>query len=198
MSAVNADPGRQVPDVTAAPAPRLEGHRSLAPFRGWRTGHPLQRLAASPVNDRAVVDLLAQEHGPVHGCKLPRRTRFVIASPASPTHGPPSERAYTGGMRAAQLARLVPDCAVLFSRLARDRRVARRHKLVLLGAGAYLAMPFDLVPDFIPVAGQLDDVIIVALVLRHFVGAGGEPLMRELWPGPERSLGLVLRLAHRL
>ena len=44
----------------------------------------------------------------------------------------------------------------------------------------------------------LDDVIIVARVLRHFVGAWGEPLMRELWPGPERSLGLVLRLAHRL
>ena len=70
--------------------------------------------------------------------------------------------------------------------------------MLLLGLVAYLSLSFDLVPDFIPVAGQLDDVIIVALVLRHFVGAGGEPLMRELWPGPERSLGFVLRLAHRL
>jgi uncharacterized membrane protein YkvA (DUF1232 family) len=53
---------------------------------------------------------------------------------------------------------------------------------------SYLALPFDLVPDFIPVARQLDDAIVVALVLRHFVRAGGEPLIRELWPGRERSL----------
>jgi hypothetical protein len=45
-------------------------------------------------------------------------------------------------------------------------------------------------------AGQLDDAIIVALVLRHFIRAGGEPMMRELWPGPERSLALILRLAR--
>lgn len=99
---------------------------------------------------------------------------------------------------ARALATFIPDCIVLVSRLAREPRVPRRRKLLLVGLVAYLSLPFDLVPDFIPVAGQLDDVIIVALVLRHFVGAGEEPLMRELWPGPERSLGLVLRLAHRL
>ena len=99
-------------------------------------------------------------------------------------------------MRAAQLARLVPDCAMLFSRLARDRRVARRHKLVLLGAGAYLAMPFDLVPDFIPVAGQLDDAIIVALVLRSLLRAVRPQLVREHWPGPPSSLAVLQRLAY--
>jgi uncharacterized membrane protein YkvA (DUF1232 family) len=67
---------------------------------------------------------------------------------------------------------------------------------LLLGLFAYLALPFDLVPDFVPVAGQLDDAIIVALVLRHVVRTGGEPLLRELWPGPERSLTLILRLAR--
>jgi uncharacterized membrane protein YkvA (DUF1232 family) len=85
---------------------------------------------------------------------------------------------------------------VLVSRLARDPRVPRRRKLLLLALVGYLALPFDLVPDFIPVAGQLNDAIIVALVLRHLVKTDGEPLLRELWPGPEQSLVLILRLAE--
>src|SRR6059058_366275 len=96
---------------------------------------------------------------------------------------------------ARALATFIPDCIVLVTRLMRDRRVPRRRKLLLVGLVAYLALPFDLVPDFIPVAGQLDDVLVVAFVLRRFVRAGGEPLIRELWPGPEQSLALVLRLA---
>jgi uncharacterized membrane protein YkvA (DUF1232 family) len=97
---------------------------------------------------------------------------------------------------ARALATFIPDCIVLVTRLARDPRVPRRRKLLLLGLVGYLALPFDLVPDFIPVAGQLDDAIIVALVLRHFVRAGGDQLIRELWPGPQPSLDLILRLAR--
>jgi uncharacterized membrane protein YkvA (DUF1232 family) len=93
------------------------------------------------------------------------------------------------------LATFIPDCIVLLTRLTRDPRVPRRRKLLLLALVGYLALPFDLVPDFIPVAGQLDDALIVALVLRHFVRAGGEAMIRELWPGPEQTLLLVLRLA---
>jgi uncharacterized membrane protein YkvA (DUF1232 family) len=96
---------------------------------------------------------------------------------------------------ARALATFIPDCIVLVTRLTRDPRVPRRRKLLLLGLVGYLALPIDLVPDFIPVAGQLDDAIIVALVLRHFVRAGGEPLLRELWPGPQQSLALILHLA---
>ena len=96
---------------------------------------------------------------------------------------------------ARALATFIPDCIVLVTRLARDPRVSRRRKLLLLGLVGYLALPFDLVPDFIPVVGQLDDAIIVALVLRHFVKAGGDQLIRELWPGPQPSLDLILRLA---
>jgi uncharacterized membrane protein YkvA (DUF1232 family) len=96
---------------------------------------------------------------------------------------------------ARALATFIPDCIVLVSRLARDPRVPRHRKLLLLALVGYLALPFDLVPDFIPVAGQLDDAIIVALVLRRLVRSGGEEMMRELWPGPERSLALILSLA---
>ena len=97
---------------------------------------------------------------------------------------------------ARALLTLIPDCIVLVSRLVRDPRVDRRRKLLLLALVGYLALPFDLVPDFIPIAGQLDDAIIVALILRQFVRSGGEELIRELWPGPEQSLTLILRLAQ--
>ena len=96
---------------------------------------------------------------------------------------------------ARAVAGFVPDCAVLFSRLLRDPRVPRRRKLILAALVGYLALPFDLVPDFIPVAGQLDDALIAALALRRVLRRAGEPLLREHWPGPDRSLALVLRFA---
>ena len=104
---------------------------------------------------------------------------------------------YACGRRddARAMATFIPDCIVLVTRLARDPRVPRRRKLLLCGLVGYLSLPFDLVPDFVPVAGQLDDAVIVALVLRHFVKAGGEPLIRDLWPGPERSLAVILGMA---
>ena len=101
---------------------------------------------------------------------------------------------------ARALLTLIPDCIVLVSRLARDPRVERRRKLLLLALVGYLALPFDLVPDFIPIAGQLDDAIIVALILRRFVRSGGEELIRELWPGPRTVAGAdpPTRAARRL
>jgi uncharacterized membrane protein YkvA (DUF1232 family) len=96
---------------------------------------------------------------------------------------------------AKALARFIPDCIVLVKRLLSDERVPRRRKLLLVLLAGYLAMPFDLVPDFIPVAGQLDDAIIVAWVLRRVLRSGGRELLAEHWPGPERSLAVVSRIA---
>lgn len=96
---------------------------------------------------------------------------------------------------ARALAGLIPDCVIAFRRILADDRVPRRHKLVLGALVGYLVLPIDLVPDFIPVAGQLDDAIVAGLVLRYVLRAAGPELLREHWPGPERSLALVLRFA---
>ena len=95
---------------------------------------------------------------------------------------------------ARALAGFVPDCVVLVRRLLGDPRVPRGRKLLLGALLAYLAMPIDLVPDVIPVAGQLDDAIAVAIVLRGVLRAAGVDVVREHWPGPERSLAVILRL----
>jgi uncharacterized membrane protein YkvA (DUF1232 family) len=97
---------------------------------------------------------------------------------------------------ARALAGFVPDCVVLFRRLIGDPRVPRSRKLLLAGLVAYLASPIDLVPDFIPVAGQLDDAIVVALVLRIVLRGSGEDLVSEHWPGPPQSLAVIRRLAY--
>ena len=91
-------------------------------------------------------------------------------------------------------AGFVPDCVVLFKRILGDGRVSRGRKLLIALLVGYLAMPFDLVPDFIPVAGQLDDAIIAAFVLRTVLRGAGPELVREHWPGPPASLELMLRL----
>jgi uncharacterized membrane protein YkvA (DUF1232 family) len=56
-------------------------------------------------------------------------------------------------------------------------------------------MPFDLVPDFIPVAGQLDDAILVAVAIGYVARSAGRDVVEDLWPGSERGLRVVLSLA---
>jgi uncharacterized membrane protein YkvA (DUF1232 family) len=96
---------------------------------------------------------------------------------------------------AIALARFIPDCLVLFRRLLADPRVPWPRKVALGAAIAYLAMPFDLVPDFIPLAGQFDDALIVALALRGILRGAGKRLVREHWPGPQQSLQVICGLA---
>jgi uncharacterized membrane protein YkvA (DUF1232 family) len=92
---------------------------------------------------------------------------------------------------AKEVAAFIPDCIVLFERLLRDPRVPRRAKLALALLIGYLACPFDLVPDFIPVVGQLDDAILAFIVLRYVTRRAGRGVVAEAWPGSERGLRVV-------
>jgi uncharacterized membrane protein YkvA (DUF1232 family) len=98
---------------------------------------------------------------------------------------------------ARAIAGFVPDCVVLFGRLLGDPRMPRRYRVVVVVMLGYLALPFDLIPDFIPVAGQLDDAVVVAVTLRAILRRGGREMIEEHWPGPRSSLALILRLADR-
>jgi uncharacterized membrane protein YkvA (DUF1232 family) len=100
------------------------------------------------------------------------------------------------GADARALARFVPDCVVLFKRLLADPRVEWWRKALLVVVIAYLVSPIDLVPDFIPVAGQLDDAILVVIALRVLLRGSGPRLLAEHWPGPRQSLLVILRFAY--
>jgi uncharacterized membrane protein YkvA (DUF1232 family) len=99
------------------------------------------------------------------------------------------------GTDARALARFIPDCVVLARGLLGDPRVPVLHKVALWVLVGYLVLPFDLVPDFIPVAGQLDDALLALLVLRLVVRGAGPDALRRHWPGPPRGLEILLRLA---
>ena len=97
-------------------------------------------------------------------------------------------------------AGFIPDCVILFKRLLGDPMVPRGSKFWLGGLILYLAMPIDLVPDFVPIAGQLDDAIIVVLVLRYVLRRAGEGPIRQHWPGPQSSLETLMKFvkpSHR-
>src|SRR6266487_6681801 len=90
--------------------------------------------------------------------------------------------------------RLLPDLLRLLRRLASDRSLPRGVKVRLWLLLAYLAIPVDVVPDFLPVVGYADDTIIVAAVLRSVVRRVGLEPIRRHWPGTEDGLAAVVRL----
>jgi uncharacterized membrane protein YkvA (DUF1232 family) len=94
------------------------------------------------------------------------------------------------------MMRLLPDVLRLLKRLAGDRTLPTgvRARLALLMA--YLALPIDLIPDFIPVLGYADDAIIVALVLRSVARRAGGDALEKHWPGTPDGLTAVRRLCR--
>jgi uncharacterized membrane protein YkvA (DUF1232 family) len=93
------------------------------------------------------------------------------------------------------VVRLLPDLLRLVRGLAGDATVPKGVRLRLWLLLAYLAMPLDLVPDFLPVIGFADDAIIVAWVLRSVVRAAGADKVSEHWPGSSDGLRAVQTLA---
>jgi uncharacterized membrane protein YkvA (DUF1232 family) len=96
---------------------------------------------------------------------------------------------------AVALARLIPDAAGLVRGLLRDPRVPRRWRWALAALLAYLVMPFDLVPDFLPVVGHVDDAVVVVVVLRGVLRAAGPAVVAEHWAGSQSVLAILTRAA---
>ena len=97
------------------------------------------------------------------------------------------------GVAARELALLLPNLILLFKDLLRDPRVPRGPKIVLAIGIVWLVSPIDLLPEFLPVIGPLDDAVVAALVLRHLVHRAGVEVVREHWRGEPRTLELILR-----
>ena len=99
------------------------------------------------------------------------------------------------GATLTDAVRLLPDLIGLVRRLAADRSLPRSARVVLAVLAGYLVVPFDLVPDFLPVIGYADDAIVVALALRRVVRVAGAEAVERHWRGTEAGLAIVRRLA---
>ena len=93
-----------------------------------------------------------------------------------------------------ELVMLLPNLGKLAARLATDPRVPVRAKVFAGIAAAYALSPIDLVPDFIPVLGKTDDILVVALALRHVIEEAGVAVVREHWDGPDQAITVIIDL----
>jgi uncharacterized membrane protein YkvA (DUF1232 family) len=100
-----------------------------------------------------------------------------------------------GGLLSEAL-RILPDVLRLIRRLAADKTLPRGVRVRLGLLLAYLAMPIDLIPDFIPVLGYADDAIIVTAVLRGVVRRAGIDAVRAHWPGTDDGFAALSRLTR--
>ena len=91
-----------------------------------------------------------------------------------------------------ELARFIPACLTTVRRLRHDPRVPRRAKVAVVLAGLWLASPVDLIPEFLPVIGPLDDVVVVALALRYAGRQVPRQVLLDAWPGDPRLLERLL------
>lgn len=93
-----------------------------------------------------------------------------------------------------EVLRLLPDVLRLLQRLAVDPDLPRGIRIRLGALAVYLAMPIDLVPDFVPVLGYADDAIIATVILRSVVRRAGIQAVRRHWPGTDDGFAALCRL----
>jgi uncharacterized membrane protein YkvA (DUF1232 family) len=93
---------------------------------------------------------------------------------------------------AKDLATVLPACATTVRRLRKDPRVPRRAKLAVAFAGVWVLSPIDLIPEFLPVIGPLDDVVVVALALRYAARRVPREVIVDAWPAEQRILDRLL------
>jgi uncharacterized membrane protein YkvA (DUF1232 family) len=98
---------------------------------------------------------------------------------------------------AKELALLLPNLIRLFKDLARDSRVPRGSKVLLVFGALWFASPIDLIPEFIPVLGPLDDAVVAALILRHLLRRAGADVVAEHWRGEPVTLERLLRFSKQ-
>jgi uncharacterized membrane protein YkvA (DUF1232 family) len=96
---------------------------------------------------------------------------------------------------AKELVVLLPNLVRLFRGLIDDPRVPRGSKALLLVGAVWLVSPIDLIPEFLPGIGGIDDAVVAALILRHLVRRAGVEVVREHWKGDPKTIGLILRVA---
>jgi uncharacterized membrane protein YkvA (DUF1232 family) len=90
------------------------------------------------------------------------------------------------------LAAFIPDCVTTVRRLRKDPRVPRRAKIAVLIAGLWVASPIDLIPEFLPIIGPLDDIVVVALALRYAGRQVPRDVLLAAWPGEPRIIERLL------
>lgn len=98
---------------------------------------------------------------------------------------------------AMDVVRLLPDVLRLAAGLARDPATPRSCRLALAGLALWIASPIDLIPEFVPLIGPLDDVVVAAIVLRWVGRRIGLEALRAHWPGTPEGFALILRLLGR-
>lgn len=96
--------------------------------------------------------------------------------------------------QARELATLLPNLIVLFRGLLGDSRVSRSSKAWLWFALGWFISPIDLIPEFLPVVGPLDDAIVAALVLRHILRRTDRSVIADHWRGDPSTLNAIIRL----
>jgi uncharacterized membrane protein YkvA (DUF1232 family) len=144
----------------------------VVPIRGGEATNPEAADGAEPVAPDAVLAVV--QHPLDTTDPVPMRTRQEML---------------------AEALLLVPNLAKLLYRLLRDKRVPRKRRLAMTVVGVYVASPIDIVPDFIPVLGSVDDLLVLAFAIDYLLRASPQEAVEEHWDGSQDGLELVRGIA---